>query len=103
MNEMKRVINDLNSTKLILCNPQMLTPEMCVRIGQVINSAIDLLEEQEPVMWTYDGYNCFECSNCGFNINDEVYYITNKPISFCPGCGRKLKLDAKEGGIPCLS
>lgn len=47
MSATERVINDLNVAKLILCNPQVLTPEMCVKIGQAINSAIDLLTEQK--------------------------------------------------------
>lgn len=41
------VIDDLNVAKLILCDPQMLTPEMCIRIGRAITSAIALLKEQE--------------------------------------------------------
>lgn len=47
MSTTEKVINDLNVAKLMLCNPQMLDPEMCVRIGQTITSAIDLLTEQE--------------------------------------------------------
>ena len=47
MNAAEKVINDLNVAKLTLCHPQMLTPEMCVRIGQAITSAIDLLKECE--------------------------------------------------------
>ena len=47
MSETEKVTNDLNVAKLILCNPQVLTPEMCVKIGQAINTAIDLLKEQE--------------------------------------------------------
>ena len=39
----EKVINDLNIAKFILCNPQMLNPEMCIKIGQAINSAINLL------------------------------------------------------------
>jgi hypothetical protein len=51
MAETERVINDLNVVKITLCNPQMLlTPEMRVRIGQVITSAIDLLKEQETIV-----------------------------------------------------
>ena len=49
MTETERVINDLNVAKLILCNPQMLTPEMCIRIGQAVTNVIGLLKEQEPV------------------------------------------------------
>lgn len=47
MNETEKAINDLNVAKHILCQPQMLTPEMCVRIGKAITSAIALLKEQE--------------------------------------------------------
>ena len=49
MTDREKAINDLNTSKLILCNPQMLTPEMCVKIGQAITSAIALLKEQEAV------------------------------------------------------
>ena len=49
MSETERVINDLNTAKLILCNPQTLTPEMCIKIGQTITSSIALLKEQEAV------------------------------------------------------
>lgn len=47
MNAAEKVINDLNVAKLTLCHPQILTPEMCKRIGKVITSAIVLLKEQE--------------------------------------------------------
>lgn len=43
----EKVIIDLNEAKHILCHPQMLTPEMCIRIGKAITSAIVLLKEQE--------------------------------------------------------
>ena len=54
MSVTERAINDLNTVKLILCNPQMLTPEMCIRIGQVVTSAIILLKEQEIRELTID-------------------------------------------------
>ena len=47
MNATEKVINDLNVAKLTLCHPQMLAPEMCVRIGQAITNAIAMLKEQE--------------------------------------------------------
>lgn len=50
------------------------------------------LKEQEPVTWSHE-YTCFECSNCGLVINDEVRYLMNKTINFCPVCGRKVKWD----------
>jgi hypothetical protein len=54
MPDREKVVNDLNVSKLMLCNPKMLTSEMCVRIGQAINGAIDLLKEQEPRVLTID-------------------------------------------------
>lgn len=50
-------------------------------------------QEQEQVTWSYK-YHCFICSNCGLGIEDEVHYMMNKPINFCPTCGRKVKWDA---------
>ena len=47
MSETEKAIRNLNTAKLILCYPQMLTPEMCIRIGQVVTDAIELLKEQE--------------------------------------------------------
>ena len=47
MSETEKAIENLNTAKLILCNPQMLTPEMCIRIGQVITDAIVLLKKQD--------------------------------------------------------
>ena len=47
MNDLKKVIEDLNIAKTILIFPQMLSPEMCIRIGQAISAAIDLLKKQE--------------------------------------------------------
>lgn len=46
----ERVINDLNVAKLMLCNSQVPTPEMCVKIGQAISSAIALLKEQQKLI-----------------------------------------------------
>lgn len=47
MSETERVINDLNVAKHILCNPQMLTFEMNIKIGQAITNALALLKRQE--------------------------------------------------------
>ena len=68
MNATEMVINDLNAAKLTLCNPQALTPEMCVRIGQAITSAIDLLKEQN------------NCENCAITIEDR------QPVVRCKDC-----------------
>lgn len=44
----EKIIENMNVAKAVLCNPNMVTPEMCIKIGQVISVAIDLLKEQEP-------------------------------------------------------
>lgn len=97
MNDREKVIKGLEETEILLSQAVDRGGEMSVMGAfNCLNRVTDtlaLLKEQEPVMWSYDGYNCFKCSNCDFHINDEVYYITDKPISFCPGCGRKIKWD----------
>lgn len=42
------IIIDLSTAKAVLCVPDMLTDEMRIKIGQVINSTIDYLVEHEP-------------------------------------------------------
>ena len=49
-----QVINDLETAKIILCKPEMLSPEMCTKIGQVITSAVNLLKEHEVRELTID-------------------------------------------------
>jgi hypothetical protein len=63
MSATEKVVNDLNVSKLTLCNPKMLTSEMCVRIGQAINGAIDLLKKQEAVV---------RCKDCRKNMMCEM-------------------------------
>ena len=90
MSATEKVVNDLNVSKLMLCNPKMLTSEMCVRIGQAINGAIDLLKEHEaiePIL----SYGTFRCGNCesivGYNDGNGCGYQNN----FCSNCGQKVK------------
>lgn len=44
----EKVIENMNIAKAILCNPNMVTREMSIKIGQTISDAISLLKEQEP-------------------------------------------------------
>lgn len=94
----ERVINDLNVAKLMLCNPQALTPEMCVKIGQAISSAIALPKDQEPKTGVWipkdDDANLWECSECG--ELQEIIFGTpyENGWHFCPHCGAKLKEQA---------
>ena len=50
MSKTEKAIENLNTAKLILYNQQMLTPEMCIRIGQAITDAIDILQEQDKII-----------------------------------------------------
>ena len=84
------VINDLNVAKLILCNPQMLTPEICIRIGQAITSALALLKEQEAKTgYWIDSAGNDKCSICGTEYSD--LYPDYGNTHFCPNCGAKME------------
>lgn len=48
MKDREKIIKNLSIAKQILIYPQMLSHEMCIRIGQAISAAIALLKEQEP-------------------------------------------------------
>lgn len=97
MNATERMVNDLNIAKLILCNPQMLTPEMCIRIGQAISAAIVLMKEQEPILLKNQhkpyGYSTnanspwiSRCPRCGKKVE-------GKQTRFCKYCGQAVKWD----------
>ena len=73
MSATEKIVNDLNVSKLMLCNPKMLTSEMCVRIGQAINGAIDLLKEQEWHMLTEDDDGIIH----GLPGDDGQYFMTD--------------------------
>lgn len=91
MSETERVINDLNIAKLILCNPQMLTPEMCIRIGQIITSVLALLKEQDPVKPHYNARtNWYECGACHYSMTSGMHCRSEIPatkVRYCANCG----------------
>ena len=89
MSEAEKVINDLNTAKLALCNPQLLTTKIRVRMGQAITSAIALLEKQETTL-EKDGHH-IRCLNCGEYWCDNDAEGNPFPINFCPNCGRSVK------------
>ena len=43
----EKIIENMNIAKAVLCNPNMVTPEMCIKIGQTISDTLSLLKEQE--------------------------------------------------------
>lgn len=71
----------------------MLSPEMRIKIGQTINSTIDLLKEQEPskiAMSTFDEEwygSTLECTTCGC----RWMMLDDDDTCYCPHCGRKVK------------
>ena len=100
MRETEKTIENLNTAKIILCDQQMLTPEMCVRIGQAVTSSINLLKEQEVRKghWIEDetetyteNHDTWECSEC-----HEPFTLTEgtpeeNKFYFCPRCGADMR------------
>ena len=95
MTNMEKVIEDLNIAKYILASPQTPNREMCIRIGQAISAAIDLLKDQKPkpmievedddlYAWSPEdvSYYCPR-PECGKEISHEY--------NFCPYCGQAVK------------
>ncbi len=69
MSKTEKTIESLSTAKFILCNQQMLTPEMCIKIGQAVTDAIALLKEQTKIIYCKDCKSYDEqisiCDNCG--------------------------------------
>ena len=62
-------------------------------INAIANDALELLKNQEPEVKLSKDYGNYVCSNCGVSIKDEIDFIMDKPIQYCPSCGRKVKWD----------
>lgn len=98
----EKVIEDLNIAKNILTFPQMLSPEMRIKIGQAISAAIALLKEQEAVEPHYTTLRYLvngmevaiqhpECPRCienGLVLWDAEI---EKGQAYCKRCGQKVK------------
>ncbi len=85
----EKVINDLNMSVCMLCNPEMLTPEMRIRIGQAINNATKLLEEQEPVIPIKNDFEIPLTNYYGFECECTAPLMKYQP--YCMKCGRAMK------------
>lgn len=99
---MENVLNELKVAKIILCNQQMLTPEMCIKVGQVITNAIDLLTKQESE-WLEDSDpgqeygTTWACRKCGHSIHKPfIWNPYTDGYKYCVHCGRKMKLNLNE-------
>ena len=97
--EKEKVIENMNIAKAVLCNSNMVTPEMSIKIGQTISDALSLLKEQEAeAKWIYgedktgvDGWRCSECDFFEpwfYEFTDDVDFI--RFYGHCPSCGRKM-------------
>ena len=96
MIDRKKVISDLSASKRILCYPQMLTPEIRIKIGYAISDAIDLLKEQEAVKPKLVGENMWRCGKCDALLGWEDFTPSGVELveyKFCPECGRMVKWD----------
>ena len=96
MIDREKVVSDLNTSKRILCYPQMLNPEMCIKIGLAITDAIDLLKEQEAVKPKLVGPSMWRCGKCDALIGWEEFNPSEVELveyKFCPECGRMVKWD----------
>lgn len=65
----------------------------CPTMIPFLKDVLELLKEQELTVKFSENCMNYVCSNCGVYINDEIDYMMDKPISFCPACGRKVKWD----------
>lgn len=93
----EKIMENMNIAKAVLCNPNMVTPEMCIKIGQTISAAIALLKMQElmPMLEVEDD------DLYAWSPEDVSYYCPRpecgKEISydynFCPYCGQAVKLN----------
>lgn len=71
MTDIEKVIENMNIAKAVLCNPNMVTPEMCIKIGQTISDTLSLLKEQNI------------CENCAIAIEDR------QPVVRCKDCWKR--------------
>lgn len=69
MSNREKVISDLETSKIILCNPNMINDSMLIKIGQAITNGIYLLKEQEPVI--------VRCKDC------KYWHPLFKPDGYC--------------------
>ncbi len=94
MTNMEKVIEDLNIARYILASPQAPSREMCIRIGQAISAAIDLLKKQEPKLVQNNrtsfnpNYEEGDCPSCGERITTNSHL---KPTQYCKYCGQAVK------------
>ena len=61
--------------------------------GRSINKAIEALNQQKEGYWKRIGYDIYECSICGQNVQtgDICAY------KHCHGCGARMESDTEQG------
>ena len=51
------------------------------------------MEHENYKMIEHTGLSEYECPHCHATIKDEIFYIVDKPIKYCPCCGEKVTFD----------
>ena len=95
MNEIEKIISDLQIAKFILCHPQMLTPEMYLRIGQAITSAVALLKEQETVCVDINKNMVMSCLE-GLAQDDWRMWHSDSEVHETAKAALKMMLEEKQ-------
>ncbi len=89
MIDREKIIENMNIAKAVLCNQNIITPEMCIKIGQTISDVLSLLKEQEPqqVVITTNSYGTkfYHCPKC----NHDLYAYPRQ--NYCSNCGQAVK------------
>ncbi len=86
MNDIEKVVNGLTEVRQ---NIDCASGSKKVRLMDVVDKAMELLKEQEPVFPevhnSLSDVSWYVCSNCGAPISPC--------LNFCGGCGRKVNWD----------
>lgn len=69
----------------------MLTPEMCIRIGQAITSAIDQLKEQEDVPVDTKMVGMPNGTDIEVFCCRDYRMVLDESFHFCPNCRQEVK------------
>ena len=51
-----------------------------------------MVHEESKVI-EHDGLSEYECPHCHAIIKDEILYMVDKPIKYCPCCGKEVTFD----------
>ncbi len=99
MTDREKVIRGLENAKNVIENWIPMFEQY--NSPAVIDEAIALIEEQEPIKpyMDYDGQDVWRCGKCGNSLMHPSYYGADEDaknyIRYCSHCGRAVKWDAE--------